>query len=102
MLAVVERLQKLLVYSGAQQTCLIGMQRHSHNSDVQQWGCKALRSLSAGSDEFKRQLRQCGGLDAVVRIVWEFRHDKDNARVLEEAVGVVACLANIGQIVEVL
>ena len=102
MVSVVGRLQNLLMHSGAQQTCLIGMEHHLHNLVVQECGCRALRALSSGSDECKLTLKRCGGFDAMVRILSWLKQGNNSGigdTLIEEAIGVIACLGNIGQIV---
>ena len=101
MISVVGPLQNLLVHSGAQQTCLIGMQCHLDDPVVQKCGCRALRALSADSDECKWTLKHCGGFDAMVRILkWlePCNNSGISGTLIEEAVSVIACLRNIGQI----
>jgi hypothetical protein len=91
------RLQELLRLTGAQQTCLIGMEHHLSNLIVQEYGCRALRALSSGGDDCKLTLKSCGGLDAMVRILSWLKHGNNeiSATLIEEAIGVIACLGNV-------
>lgn len=97
MLSVADRLQELLVHCGAQLTCLIGMETHSRKPAVQEWACRALRGLSTGSCEFKEMLRASTQMHRIFKDP-EFQN---HAGVMEEAIGVTACLVNLGQILGV-
>ena len=86
-------MQDLFVHSGAQLACLVVMKQHSNSAAVQEWGCRALRGLSSGRFEFKHLLRDCGAISEVKRILNDFNF---NASVIEEAIGLIACLVSAG------
>ena len=79
-----------LVSKGIHSAILDAMQKHTSEATMQQWGWRTVRCLCVSNGELKDMLIEYGVLEEITKAMSHFPGD---AGLLEEVIGIIACLA---------
>ncbi|XP_070559117.1 leucine-rich repeat serine/threonine-protein kinase 2-like isoform X2 [Ptychodera flava] len=89
---ICKKIQALLMEKGGYIPVLTGLQRHLALPGAQAIGCKAIRGLTLFSPQYKETLVSCGALSDITAAFSAYPNDVD---VATEAIGAIACLADV-------